>query len=253
MDGTKIVTSLVILSMTMTVGCKAKFTSKNKPATAQPMTGATGGNDGPTAPSRPTGPTTSQPQVPSGPVVAQPPQGPQQPAGPIVGPRPAQPPACLTGDDTSIDKGKPVQHQTVVFKRGRQMVWRKDCDGHVISKQYETLGGNTMKAISVRPVGSGATASVFNRSTCHATNSQHQIRSDAQGIFKFNVSTQKTNHAMLVKKGVNLIDYTIGSEQGTLILTVRIEETEDDCVVIAARGCEPKREASWSDGAFTSN
>jgi len=261
MDGTKIVTSLVIISLSAGLGCRAKFTSKNGPSSAGPAANATG-------PATPTGPVSKYPQPQPGPVVTPAPgpvvtPGPQP--GPVVRPGPGtlpppivqppatRPPACLTKDDSSVGKDRVVQQKTIVFKRGRQMVWRKNCEGVVVSKKYENIGGNTMKNISLRPVGAQGPMSIFNRTTCHATTSQTSIAGAANGEYNFAVSTQKTNHAMHVKPGQNYIDYTIGSEKGTLILTVRIDETEDDCIVINAKGCAPKREAQWSDTMFGSN
>ena len=163
----------------------------------------------------------------------------------------SRPPSCLTGDDGSIDRTRPVQRQTVVFRRGRQMVWRKNCEGVVDSKKYEILDGNTMKNIVIRPVSASGPGSVYNRTTCHATTSQNVIQPAAKGEYKFSVSTRQSNHAMWVKLGQNIIDYTIGSERGTLVLTVKIDETEGDCIVVSARGCAPKQEARWSDQVFS--
>ncbi len=250
MDGTKIVTGLVILSLTSGVGCKAKFTTKNKPS-AQPTTSAapTGGEPVASNPT-PQGPPSGGPLVVAGPPSGYPPGGHPPVANPPVG-RPTvvtqRPPTCTTGDDSSIDRSRPVQQQTIVFKRGKQMVWRKNCEGIVVSKKYEVLNGNTMKTVVIKPVGGAGAMSVFNRTSCHATSSQNVIQPAPTGEFKFQVSTQKSNHAMQVKLGQNLIDYAIGNERGTLILTVRLDETESDCIVISARGCEPKREASWTD------
>lgn len=258
MDRTKIVTGLVILSLAASLGCKAKFTSKNKPAS--PSAGATGGfgTAAPTGPVKdPNAPLGPQVPPPSGqpPVVTRPPVG-QPPVilpPPDTHPRRPHPNTCPTDADGSVGKNRVVQQKTIVFKRGRQMIWRKNCEGQVISKRFENLGANTMKTVVIKPVGGQGPMSIYNRTTCHATTRQNALACGPSGEYSFTVSTQKTNHAMHVKPGPNYIDYTIGGEQGTLILNVRIDETVDDCIVINAKGCAPKREAHWSDNAFGSN
>lgn len=244
MDGTKIVTGLVIVSLSSGLGCRAKFQSKNRPGGPGPAAAVSG----PVDPSsgQETGPSVPPPGELPGPGVG--PALPPPPTTPVT-----RPPICTTGDDTSIDKNRVVQHQTVVFKRGRQMVWRKNCDGVVVSKQYEILSNNTMKNIVIRPAGGQGPMSVFNRTTCHATTRQHAITPAAKGEHRFTVSTRKTNQAMHVKPGRNYIDYQIGSEQGTLILTVRIDETEGECIVLNARNCPTQRPADWTDHVFDQN
>lgn len=269
MQGTRIVTAVVFLSLVGGVGCKAKFTHKNAPV--DPTASAVG----PNAPYVPTTPTPPQPVGPTGPQVGQGPviptvpvdepvlPGPTEPYRPQVQvpphggpyPHPAQPVpqlGCPTSGDMSLDPRRVIRKKTVIFKRGRQMIWRKNCDGVVYSKRYENLSGATSKVIRLNATGRGGYVMIFNRTTCDTPSLQaQQILPSRDGSFSFAVSTQPSNMALLVKPGRNLIDYEIpGGEKGTLILTVKVSSSEEDCIVLTDRGCGPRRGAHWTDTVF---
>ncbi len=259
MQGTKIVTTLVVLTLTG-VGCKAKFTHKNSPLA--PTASAVG----PDYPTRPVVP--SDPQIGQGPTLPIiPVDEPGRPVGPAVPytpqvqvppdgrpyPHPATPQlGCPTSGDASLDPRRVIQKKTIVFRQGRQMIWRKNCEGVVYSKRYENLTTATSQWVRLRSSGRGGHVMIFNRSTCDTPSLQaQQILPSRDGSFRFAVSTQPSNTALMVRPGKNLIDYEIpGGEKGTLVLTVRMSSAEGDCIVINDRGCEPRREANWSDSVF---
>lgn len=220
MLGPRIVTALVLISMS--VGCKAKFRSVNKPG--EPT--ASFDQNAPPPP-----PSNQGPQQPQGPAVPppseQPPQQqpPQGPTGPVAkNPPPAPPPAtlppkqtriCQTGGDQSLDRSRTISHRTVVFRRP---VIAQDCYGQPV--QYGAP--ETTKTIILR-AGAQGPMSIYNRSTCHATEAQGMVNCDQRGDYRFTVSIQRSNRAMYVRPGVNLIDYESGPYKGTLVLTVHVE------------------------------
>jgi hypothetical protein len=217
MLGPRIVTALVLISLS--VGCKAKFRAVDK--AAEPTANLTQDQGTQNAP------TEQNPQNPQNFTPAPPPPQNFTPKNPAV---------CATTDDQTLDPARTTQNQTVTFNRGRQLVERRDCSNKLISKKYEILNGNTMKKIVVRPSGSGA-LSVYNRNTCHAASKQAIIPVSSSGSYSFTVSLKKTDFAMVVRPGLNYIDYNIGQEQGTLVLTVVESETEQECVVIRPGNC----------------
>ncbi len=250
MDATKIVTTLVFVSMAAsTIGCRAKFTSKNRP--------------GPSASAVTSGQPQAQSPAPVDPLV---PPTPKTSTDvpvidePVLAPIPVVPtggqPACPTVGDNSIDPSRVVQEKTIIFKRGRQMIWRKNCEGKVVSKTWENVPHKTSQIVWIKPQGYGPTMTVFNRSTCDMPNTpvESMILNGApnQGEgFQIAVSTVPTNQALFVKPGKNFIDYEIpGVEKGTLILNVIIDNREGDCIVLNPRNCPPKYKPTLSDKLF---
>lgn len=272
MNGTKIVTGIVLLSLS-SVGCRAKFTTKSAPYA--PASGASFAGPVPppattgTVPSTPAAtPTAGRPvdlppipdSVPEGPMVPQvrvPPTGntvPHPGVGQPTIPSPTARPqiACPTSGDMSVDQGRVIQRKTIVFRQGRQMVWRKNCDGRVYSKQYEEFSRSTAQKFVLRPRTCGGPITIVNRTTCDTPSIPALRLSDARdGAFLLSVSIVPAANTLLVKPGRNLIDYEIpGGERGTLILTVKISNNDGGCVVLNDRGCEPKRPRSWTDDIF---
>lgn len=239
MVGPRIVTALVLISMSA-VGCKAKFQSVNKPP--QPSANAVGPNPPPTNnnPQGPQGPEVPPPQQPP---PSPPPSGPVTPPPtlpPSPPPQPPQPPpnnSCPTQNDVSLDRSGRIYYQTVYFARGNQLVERRDCYNRVVSKGYENIGDNTVKTVTIGAVGGQGPMSVFNRSTCHATQAQNQLMCDSGGRYSFTISTRKSNGAMYVRPGVNFIDFKAAGHHGTLVLTVQEDQSPSDCIVIRPSNC----------------
>ncbi len=242
MNGPKIVTGIVFLSLA-SIGCRAKFTSKGPQNSGPAPTSVAG----PVVPSQPTA------TRPVNPIVNTPTDQPALP--PISDERPPQL-GCPTSQDGSLDPRRAIQRKTIVFKSGRQMVWRKNCEGVVYSKQWEDLGLSTSQLVRLRPQSNATGMMIFNRTTCDTPSLRAQQVTGRNGEFRFAVSISPSSNAMLVKRGQNLIDYEIpGGEKGTLVLTVKIDNRSEDCVVINDRGCPPRRgsEGNWTDNIFTNN
>lgn len=249
MNGPKIVTAFVLISLT-TVGCRAKFTKKNSPDSVPATTSVAGPVPTTTVDPRPTSPVV--PVTPVAPVV--PTSGPT--SGPGIVPQVIDPQlGCPTSGDRSIDPRRALQRKTITFKTGRQMIWRKNCEGRIYSKQWENLTRAISQVVTIRSTSNVTGMMVINRTTCDTPSIQAQQIIGRNGEFRLPVSTSPSNNAMLVRPGQNLIDYEIpGGEKGTLILTVRVNNRSEDCIVIRDRGCEAVQRAGsdWTDNVFTS-
>ena len=160
----------------------------------------------------------------------------------------AQPPrTCDTSGDGTIDPRRPVAERTVVFHQGVQMVWRKNCEGKVVSKRYEEVKKAGRQNIRWIHNGRGL-FTAYNRTTC-ASMSPIQVSSNARGELVLSVSLDPTANALHVKRGRNVIDYEIGGARGTLILNVKVDRSGKGCVVYKAKNCAPRhRDQDWSLG-----
>lgn len=250
----KNVTGLVVLLIAFT-GCKAKFTSVNGPK-ADPAGAAA---EAPTPP--PTSPNSDdQMQVdPELPVDQGVPQGgipmtPGQSTPRTELPPPVdQAPICDTGSDKTIDPTRTLSRRRVTFKTGKVMVWRKNCEGKVFSKKYETM--DTLKNVSV-VYPNARTWTVYNRTACSSMALSKITKRGKPGEFFLTVSLNSTPKALQVVPGENVIDYEINSrtgvvERGTLILTVDVRRySKDDCLVLKAKNCAVPPAQGWQPGLF---
>ena len=250
MKRTKIVTGIV--AITLLSGC-ARFTAKNRPGSE------------PTGSAQPSQPAQQSPSTPNV-------SGNNPPA--VYNPPPVDttpvPVSCPTKSDTSLDPRGAVQRKTIVFRGERTMIWRKNCAGEIYSKKWETRGApETTKRVTIRPVNGsqGTQITVFNRTTCSQPDGQIERVTGSRsgnGSLSFDVSLIKNSGAVFVKAGRdNYLDYEINDcstgrcqlvERGTLILKVRKQSKDNDCIVIRDKGCAPKSvENSWPAGMFGYN
>lgn len=245
MKATRIVITGLIVSLN--VACKAKFTSVNSPASPSASAQAA---PGPQA-GFPVGPDLDD----GGPQLPPPGQPPRvdnnNPGGlpPVIDEptAPEQPRSCHTGDDGTVDPRRPVAERTVRFHQGLQMVWRKNCDGKVVSKRYENVTKLGRQSIRWIHKGKGL-FSAYNRSTCASMSPSH-IKNLKSGELTLMVSLDPNASALLVQPGRNIIDYQFGESRGTLILNVVIDRSGSGCVVYKAKNCPEKhKEQDWSLG-----
>jgi hypothetical protein len=127
------------------------------------------------------------------------------------------------------------------------MVWRKNCEGQVVSKRFENVTKLGRQSLRWFHKGKGL-FSAYNRSTCASMSPSH-VKNLKSGELMLSVSLDPNAKALLVQPGRNIIDYQFGEARGTLILNVRIDRDGGGCVVYKAKNCPVKRkEQDWSLG-----
>jgi hypothetical protein len=234
MIGPRIVTALVLISLS--VGCKAKFKSVNKPA--EPSASANGTyTTPPPPPPRDNQSTTTQPNQnppplppPADSVTPQQPPGPKvPPAAPVPqNPPPVLPPnrpvtpapgGCDTRNDNTLDPARSIQRNSVTF---RQIVVEEDDCFFDLPGSVQHSHLETEKTITLRLGRAQGSLSVYNRTTCHA-GPDPIINPNGKGEYRLKLSTRKSDKGIYVRRGLNYIDYEAGPHKGTLVLLVKIE------------------------------
>lgn len=186
---------------------------------------------------------------------------------------------CLTALDKSIASDAVVQRQTILLKKERQRVIRRDCDQNVLSDEIEVM---TLpeKQIKIMPnyrwrLFKDLETTVYNRTTCESKGIWNTVSDIMKGIalapviyvgeklgnhsisFRVNSSSGAFMH---VRRGQeNFVDYSFANclqrekdvcvksevmEQGTLILDVKYEERDLEGVLEINKTkeeCTPKK------------
>ncbi|MGE4133929.1 MAG: hypothetical protein AB7F86_19995 [Bdellovibrionales bacterium] len=214
---------------------------------------------------------TNPPVDTTPPVIVQPGPAPVVPVEPtppvIIEPGPGGQPICPTAGDRSIDPKRALQRKTITVYGGRTMIWRKNCEGKVISKTWENV--KTPKGfVTIFPVGRRMSGDVFitarSRNGCaEARPRSLNLDRNPKGRIQFSVGLNPGVADLVVGLNQeNLIDYEFRTcvsraagkcvrskitEAGTLILKVRLVENKGGCLVYKARGCNPAGADTASD------
>lgn len=167
---------------------------------------------------------------------------------------------CNTKNDQSLSEEKVIQSKQVIIEKIRQRVVRRDCNQKIISDKVEIIQ-EQQKSVRIAPKQIPLAkqidrSSAYNRTSCEEVKQtpRNKINSIIENLFSlepnsikqnqilFNIDIAGSDKVTTVAKGENFIDYSFDTcaqldsaknclkytslEQGTLVLTVKVDDQE---------------------------